>query len=614
MCSVVGYIGKNSSRSVIADGLQQLEYRGYDSAGFVCRNSQDSQLAYVKTKGTVQCLIDNLEKVAIDGPVGIGHTRWATHGVISDENAHPHFDCHQKLAIVHNGIIENFYEFKQKLEQDHHIFSSQTDSEAVIHLFEALLLLHRVVQQAVVDLVNQLQGAYAIIILMQNQPDMLLAIRKKSPLCIGIGDDEMFIASDPIAFMKKTQKVLFLPENSFACVKKDTIELYDFSGKLLQQTIQEIPACETNLTKHGYEHFMLKEIYEQKRIILDTIAYFYNKESPILKGLNLTIDALVNIKTVHFIACGTSWHAARIAQFFFEKICMIPTRVHLASEFRSQQYFPEEHSLFIGVSQSGETADTLEALRYVQQMGVRAIALTNNGASTMVRETTGFLLTQAGREISVASTKAFSAQVAALFLFAHQVALYKGIMNQQQIESAQAALFVAAEVLETTLATYKFEILTKLAPRYAQYKNFIFLGRDISYVFALEAALKLKEIAYVFVDCYPAGELKHGPLALIDASVPVFLFSTLDPLVYKKLYSNAQEVKARSGHLVVIAFEGQQELIDLADYAFVISKVHSLLAPVAMTGLMQYFAYEVARALGRSIDKPRNLAKSVTVE
>jgi glutamine---fructose-6-phosphate transaminase (isomerizing) len=612
MCSVVGYVGKHLARSSVIQGLQQLEYRGYDSAGFVCLDAQDAQLTCVKTKGTVQQLIAKLDQQAIDGFIGAGHTRWATHGVVSDENAHPHFDCNKSLAIVHNGIIENFQDFKRHLEEAGHTFRSQTDSEAVVHLFESLLLMHQTFKGAIIELVNQLHGAYAIIILLQQQPDTLLLLRKRTPLCIGIGDNEMFVASDPAAFSQHTRKVLFLPEDSFALVKKDMVELYDFQGKALSPIVQELAPMTMDTGKAEYEHFMLKEIYEQKRVIVDTITHF--KTHSVFDSLSLNNQQLAAIKNIHFIACGTSWHAASIARFFFEKICLIPTYVHLASEFRCLPFFPEEHSLFIGVSQSGETADTLEALRKIHELGLPTIALTNSAASTMVRESSGFLLMQAGREISVASTKAFTAQVASLFLFAHHLAFIKGMMNQYQIASAKDDLLVAAEVLENTLENYKRDILSKLAQHYAQYKNFIFLGRHISYPFALEAALKLKEISYLFVDCYPAGELKHGPLALMDATIPVFLFSVLDPLVYKKLVSNAQEVKARAGHLVVIAFEGQDELICLADYAFILPKVHHLLAPLAMTGLMQYFAYQVARTLGRPIDKPRNLAKSVTVE
>ena len=614
MCSVVGYVGKAYSRAYVVEGLSRLEYRGYDSAGFACLNPQDNHLTYVKSQGGINQLLKQFEKFPIDGFLGIGHTRWSTHGVASDVNAHPHFDCHKALSIVHNGIIENYHELKQQLQATGHIFHSQTDTETIAHLFEALLETHKTFKGALIDLVNHLQGAYAFICLMQEQPDCILVVRKRSPLCIGIGDDEMFIASDLLAFAGRTKKILFLPDESFALVKRDRIELYDFSGKPLPLTIQEVDYTWTNDGKQGYEHFMLKEIYEQKKVIYDTVHFFRSISSRIWEHIGLSSEFITGLQSINFIGCGTSWHAARIAQFFFEKIVMIPARTALASEFRYMPVFAEPNSLYIAVSQSGETADTLEAVRLINSINIPTIALTNVASSTMVREAHGFLLTQAKQEIAVASTKSFAAQLAALFWLSHRIALHKGLITQHKMEVAEEDLLVVAEVLENSIENYKLEIITKLAPYYAQFKHFIFLGRHISYPFALEAALKLKEISYIFVDCYPAGELKHGALALIDSDTPVIIFSALDALIYQKLLANAQEVKARSGHLIVFAFEGQQELINLADYAFIFPHVNPLLAPLAMTGLMQFFMYKIAKVLNRPIDKPRNLAKSVTVE
>ncbi len=359
---------------------------------------------------------------------------------------------------------------------------------------------------------------------------------------------------------------------------------------------------------------MLKEIYDQKNAIYSTVAFLRSIGGRIWDHLGLTKQQVKNLEHITLIGCGTSWHAARIAQFYFEQICHIPTRVHLSSEFRYMSFFPEKNSAYIFISQSGETADTLEALRLVNSMDLPTIALTNVPSSTMVREADGFLLTQAGQEIAVASTKAFSTQIAALYWLAYRLALEKGSINEHKMEVAQEDLLVAAEVLENSIENYKHEIITKLAKFYSQYKKAIFLGRHISYPFALEASLKLKEVSYIFAQCYPAGELKHGPLALVDAQTPVFIFSHEDPLIYQKLVSNAQEVKARQGHLVIFALEGQTELIALADKAFIMPRVKPLLTPLAMTGLMQFFVYQIAKELDRSIDKPRNLAKSVTVE
>ncbi|MBA3954519.1 glutamine--fructose-6-phosphate transaminase (isomerizing) [Candidatus Dependentiae bacterium] len=614
MCSVVGYVGKGQCRAYVMEGLTRLEYRGYDSAGFACLRSHDNQLMYAKSQGGISNLLKNFEQSPIDGHIGMGHTRWSTHGVASTENAHPHFDCHKTLSIVHNGIIENYHDLKEKLLATGHVFVSQTDTETIAHLFEALLHTHKTFKAAVLDLVHQLQGAYAFSCLLQAHPDTMLIVRKRSPLCIGIGDGEMFIASDALAFAGRTNKVVYLPDESFAFIKKGSIELYSFCGKELPLDIQIVDITWSNDGKQGYEHFMLKEIYEQKKVINDTLYKCRALGTSLWKQLGITSSYAKDLASINFIGCGTSWHAARIAEFFFESITQIPARAHLASEFRYLPFFPEKKSIHIAISQSGETADTLESIRFVNTFKTPTAALTNVASSTMVREAHGFMLTYAGPEVAVASTKAFSAQVAALYWLAHRIALEKGRITTQRMELAESELLIVAEILENSIETYKRVIIQKLAPYYAQFKQAIFLGRHISFPFAQEAALKLKEISYIFTDCYPAGELKHGPLALIDAHTPVFLFSSADPLIYQKLLANAQEVKARSGHLVVFAFEGQKELLSLADCAFVLPQVNPLLAPLAMTGLMQFFVYQIAQVLNRPIDKPRNLAKSVTVE
>lgn len=614
MCGIVGYIGKNYSRAFVLEGLSRLEYRGYDSAGYTCLTSNDHRFLYTRSTGRLSNLVRQLNQHPIDGHVGMGHTRWSTHGIASEENAHPQFDCEKRIAIVHNGIVENHHELRKKLQAAGHIFHSQTDTETVAHLLELLLASHQTFKAALLDLVSQIEGAYAFSILLQDFPDLMVVVRKRSPLCIGIGDNEMFVASDPMAFAGKTKKVLFLPDESFALVKKDAIELYNFSGKALSLTMQEVTVNWDDYEKKGHEHYMLKEIYDQKNAIYSTVAFLRSMSNRIWDHLGFTKQQIKNLDHLTLIACGTSWHAARIAQFYFEQICQIPTRVHLSSEFRYMSFFPEKNAAYIFISQSGETADTLEAMRLVNSLDLPTIALTNVPSSTMVREADGFLLTQAGQEIAVASTKAFSTQIAALYWLAHRMALEKSIINEHKMETAQEDLLVAAEVLENSIENYKHEIVNKLAKFYSQYKKAIFLGRHISYPFALEASLKLKEISYIFAQCYPAGELKHGPLALVDPQTPVFIFSHEDPLIYQKLVSNAQEVKARQGHLVIFALEGQTELIALADKAFILPRVKSLLTPLAMTGLMQFLVYQIAKELDRAIDKPRNLAKSVTVE
>ncbi|MFH1644314.1 MAG: glutamine--fructose-6-phosphate transaminase (isomerizing) [bacterium] len=634
MCGIVGYVGTKKCRDFIVDGLKRLEYRGYDSAGFTCVTEKDF-LEFVKEVGSVSKLDESLQKNGIDGFAGIGHTRWATHGVANQINAHPQFDCNQKIAVVHNGIIEDYQKLRKELISLGHKFVSDTDTEIVAHLLEELLKKYKK-KEALKQLVKKLKGAYAFVILMvpvhperanaSRRAGELILVRRKSPLVVGVGQDENFVASDFLAFSDKTQNVIFLPEDSITILKKDSFDIFDFNGNEIFVTAKKIDHKFSDTSKQGFEHYMLKEIYEQKRAITDTVNHFSNtlsvfakaspdkRENELIGKVGLTISQIKNLKKINLVAAGTSWHACRIAQFFIESICKIPASIYLASEFRYMPFFKSDDSLFIFVSQSGETADTLEALRLVKEFKVPTVALTNVISSTMVREADGFLHMKAGAEISVASTKAFSTQLASLFWLANKIALQKSLISDEQMKNAESDLLVAAEVLESSIENYKIEVTQKLAPFYLKYEKFIFLGRHISYPFAMEAALKLKEISYIFAQCYPAGELKHGPIALIDEKTPVVMFSVLDELLYQKLVGNAQEVKARNGHLLVFAFEGQEDLISLADNYFILPKVNQMLAPLAMTGLMQFFVYQITRQLGCPIDKPRNLAKSVTVE
>ena len=614
MCSVVGYVGKRPCRAVIIEGLRRLEYRGYDSAGFACLCPQDSRILYAKAVGRLENLEKKLAKEPIDGHVGIGHTRWSTHGAVTELNAHPHFDCNKTISVVHNGIIENCYALKRQLEEAGHIFFSNTDTEVIAHQLEVLLVSHATLKMAIIDLVDKLEGAYAFLVLMENNPDCMVLVRKRSPLCIGIGDDELFVASDPLAFAGNTSKICFLPDESFAIVKADQIELYDFKGHALPIKAQELNIDWVNQERMGHEHFMLKEIYEQKEVIHATVDFLRQISSSVWEYMGITQEQAKSLDALHLIGCGTSWHAACIGKFFFEYITKIPAYVHLASEFRYMPFFPSANSLFLAVSQSGETADTLEAMRMLQTKQMPTVALSNVASSTMVREAGGFLLTQAGYEIAVVSTKAFSAQLTVLYWLAHRLALEKGLISQEQMHMAEEDLLIVAQVLESCMENYKMDITQGLAKEFAQYNNFIFLGRHESYPFAQEAALKLKETAYCYTLCYSAGELKHGPLALIDSKTPVFVFSSKDPLVYQKLLGNVQEVKARGGRIIAFAFEYQKELQSLADRVFIIPDVKPLLGTIAMTGLMQLLVYHIAKELGRPIDKPRNLAKSVTVE
>lgn len=615
MCAVVGYIGKSLCSAFIFEGLARLEYRGYDAAGFACLDSVSQKLLYSKSSGHLAHLAERIKNNPIDGFLGIGHTRWSTHGDTSEQNAHPHFDCSKTISVVHNGIIENYAKIKQNLIDSGHLFYSETDTEVISHLFEPITAGMSINSADIAAIIQQLDGAYAFIVMLQAFPDSLIVVRKKSPLCIGIGENEMFIASDALAFSGTTTQALFLPDESFAIVTRDEVKMYDFEGQPLSSGIEHISSLFARADKGEYEHFMLKEIYEQKNAIKATIDSLRIKQSIIVNQLGITREQLNNCEHISFIACGTSWHAACMARFFFETVLHIPVSVYVASEFRHHSFFPNNNALYIFISQSGETADTLEALRLVKAYNVVTIALTNVATSSIVREAGGFVLTCAGPEIAVASTKAFSTQLAALYWLAHYFALKVDRIGHGDMVQVESDLMHLADVLECAIEQYKNSIDDTCAKSYAHYDKALFLGRHIGYPLAMEAALKLKEIAYVFAESYPAGELKHGPLALVDHCMPVYIFSHHDPIIYHKLLSNAHEVKARGGKVIAFAYAQQDELCALAETAFIISDtIPSLLGPLAMIGLVQYFVYAIARERGCSIDKPRNLAKSVTVE
>lgn len=638
MCGIVGYVGSGTCKQFIINGLSRLEYRGYDSAGIVCIDPKHNRFVFQKEAGGVSLVKKLNETARFDGPIGMGHTRWATHGVVDQQNAHPHFNCDNTVAVVHNGVIENYEALRNELLKKDHNFSSATDTEVIAHLVSDLYDEAGSIIEMCKALTKQLRGAFAIVLMLEKQPQNLVVLRHRSPLVIAKQESGICVASDLAAFSDKASEACFMPDNSFAVLSKNTIEMFDFSGESITPIFEAIDQKYADIDKDGFEHYMLKEIYEQKRAITRTIYFCrligskggqytdsiadsfkhsnVNDEysEQIWHQLGITRDQIRHLKHVTLIAAGTSWHAARIAQFFFEIVVKIPCQVSLASEFRYMPFFSKEDSAYIFISQSGETADTLEALRLINSFELPTIAITNVASSTMVREAGGFLPMQAGPEISVASTKAFSTQMATLYWLAHRIALERGTITWNDMHEAEEDLFIAAEILETVIENNKLKVINELAPKYAKFDRFIFLGRHINYPFALEAALKLKEISYIFSQCYPAGELKHGPIALIDEKTPVVLFSVIDEVLYWKILSNAQEVKARHGHLIIFAFEGQQELIDLADTVFIIPHVKPLLSPMAMTGLMQFFVYQITRALGRPIDRPRNLAKSVTVE
>lgn len=614
MCSVVGCIADSNIREIVLEGLVRLEYRGYDSAGYAAVSKENTTLSLVRAEGVLDNLRPFLAQLPFHEIAAIGHTRWATHGKVSVHNAHPHTNCDETLAVVHNGIIENYRQLKSDLENKGHFFRSETDSEIIVHQFEEFLLQGMTFQDALHQLAQTLEGSYAFIIISAQEPNKLFFMRRNSPLCVGFADNRSFIASDVLAFSERVKEVFYIPDKSYGILTQHDVQLFDFKKQSLIAPAELVHTKWAVSEKGEYEHYMLKEIYEQKDAIVRTISHYQWYENRLHELLGVDEASLQAVEKIILIGCGTSWHAARIAEFFFESIAKIPSVAVLASEFRYKTFFPSRKTLYLFVSQSGETADTLEVLRMVNQYDLMTVALSNVATSTMVRECKGRLLTHAGPEIAVASTKAFSTQVSALYWLALTLSLQRGHIEKQLYDIQQQELLQVAHILQESIYRYKEEIMYNDAQVYKNVRHAIFIGRHVSYTFALEAALKLKEISYIFSQAYPAGELKHGPLALIDAETPVFVFSHPDPVLYQKTLSNVQEVKARNGVVIAFACQGQTELIDLADRVFVVPMVPPLLFPLAVTGLMQYFCYSLARACDRPIDKPRNLAKSVTVE
>lgn len=608
-CSIFGYIGNNICNKIIIEGLSKLEYRGYDSAGIAFLDQSAKSIDIVKSTGRLDNLNEKLSYVHKNYYCGIGHTRWATHGEANYLNAHPHCDVHNKIALVHNGIIENHFELKDFLKSQKIKFASNTDTEVIPHLF-SLENESCDLKQKVINVVSKLDGSFAFLTLM-HEHNVLIAARQGSPLCIGLGNGENFVASDCIAFSSFTNKVIYLPEKSFALVTRDVVKIFDFAGNLLDYEIKEINIDKSTFDLTGYEHFMLKEIHEQPIAIKSCIDGLLNQ--PELLSQILSNTNFKKLKSINLIGCGSSCHAAKIAQFYFEQIAKIPTKVHLASEFRYMEFFPEEDSLYIALSQSGETADTLEAVRMIKSFNLNTLAITNVFSSSLARECSNCLLTRAGPEISVAATKSFSTQISLLYYLAYYIALQKGLFNETYFKKAVDDLYQTANLLKKSLETNLIN-MKENANIYYNYHKFIILGRHITYPFAMEAALKLKEISYIFTDSYAAGELKHGSIALVDENTPVIIFSSPDPQIYQKILSNAQEVKARKGKIIAFVFEGQNELMQLSDTIFKFDQCDPLLAPILMTGVMQKFFYNIALNRGCEIDKPRNLAKSVTVE
>jgi len=616
MCGIVGYVGKRKAVPILLDGLRRLEYRGYDSAG-VAVVTAEGKLEVRRAKGKLHQLEESLLRDPIDGIFGIGHTRWATHGRPSEENAHPHRDCHGDIVVVQNGIIENYVALREELERKGHRFQSETDTEVIAHLVEEHYEGDLV--EAVRRAVRLLEGIFVFAILCRKEPQRIVVVRSGPPAVIGLGEDEYFVASDVPAILGHTQDMIFLADGDMAVLTPEGVTLTDLDGRPINRRVRRILWDPIMAEKGGYKHFMLKEIFEQPRAVRDTLV---GRVSPgsgrvFLGEMDIGAEELGAFEGVKIVACGTSWHAGLAGKFMIEQLARLPAEVDYGSEFRYRDPILDERTLAVLISQSGETADTLAAQREAKRRGAKTLAICNVTGSMLTREADGTLMTHAGPEIGVASTKAFTCQLTALFLLAMRLGQVRGCLDEEASRRLVTELLAIPGKLETVLshdAEYR-----ELARHLFRAEDFLFLGRGIHYPIALEGALKLKEISYIHAEGYPAGEMKHGPNALIDENLPVVVVATRDGseasrLRYEKTLANIQEVKARGGTVVAVACEGDEALAGQVDHIIYVPAAVELLLPILEVVPLQLFAYHVAVRLGCDVDQPRNLAKSVTVE
>jgi glucosamine--fructose-6-phosphate aminotransferase (isomerizing) len=615
MCGIVGYIGKKEAYPIILEGLKRLEYRGYDSAGIALYDGQDIKLS--KTKGKVSDLESKFSKEpSTKGSVGIGHTRWATHGVPNDVNSHPHYSNSGDLVIIHNGIIENYASIKKELIKRGYTFSSDTDTEVLINLIEDVKKNEKVkLGKAVQIALNQVVGAYAIAVFDKNKPDEIVVAKLGSPLAIGVGEDEFFIASDATPFLEYTKKAIYLEDEEMAIVRlKKGIKIRKIKDdSLVAPYIQELQLNLEQIVKGGYDHFMLKEIHEQPEAIKDTYRgrLLVNEGIIRMAGIDDNLERILNANRIIIIACGTSWHAGLVAEYIFEDLARIPVEVEYASEFRYRNPVITEKDVVIAISQSGETADTLAAIKLAKSKGAFVFGVCNVVGSTIARETHAGAYTHAGPEIGVASTKAFTTQITVLTLIALKLAKEKGTISKSDFQLHLRELELIPSKVEKALL--QDEHIKSVASIYKDAKNCLYLGRGFNFPVALEGALKLKEISYIHAEGYPAAEMKHGPIALIDEQMPVFVIATKRGH-YEKVVSNIQEIKSRKGKIIGIVTEGDVDVKELADHVIEVPETLELLTPLLTTIPLQLLSYHIAVMLDKNVDQPRNLAKSVTVE
>jgi len=609
MCGIIGYIGNSKAAPILIEALKRLEYRGYDSAGISTIN--ENNILIEKDIGKIHEIESKINLKGLNGDIGISHCRWATHGLVSKENAHPHTDCKNMISIVHNGIIENFLELKQKLIKKGHKFKSSTDTEVIAHLIEDNY--NGDIEEATRTALKQIEGSYALGVICSKEPNKLIAARNESPLILGIGKEENFIASDVPAILKYTNKIIYLENKEIATLEKDNYSIKNIDGKIVEKNVNEIDWSSELAEKSGYEHFMLKEIHEQPRAITETLnGRIENGNINLRKELDFSDAEIKGIKRIIIVACGTSWHAGLVGEFMLEELAKIPVEVEYGSEFRYRNPIINENTLVIAISQSGETADTLAAIREAKKRNAKVLSIVNVKGSSIDRESDSVLYTYAGPEIGVASTKAFTAQLVVLYLFTLFMANLKKSLSEKTIKDLIEKLRKLPLQMESLLS--EENDIKKIADVYKDKTNSLFLGRGVNFPLALEGALKLKEVSYVHAEGYPAAEMKHGPIALIDKNMPVLFIATKDDYTYKKVLGNIHEVKARNGIVIAIATEGDEEVKELADYVIYIPKTLYILSSILTAIPLQLLAYYVAVDRGLDPDKPRNLSKSVVVE
>lgn len=609
MCGIVGYVGKRNSQDILIDGLKKLEYRGYDSAGVAVYTTDGLQVK--KSKGRLAVLESKLGEKPLSGTIGIGHTRWATHGKPSDENSHPHTDNSFKFSVVHNGIIENYISLKEELIAQGHEFVSETDTEVISHLIASLY--EGDIVKAVQKAVSRMKGAFALGVLTEHEPDKLVAVRLSSPLIIGVGEGENFIGSDIPAILEYTRNVYILNDGEMAVLTRDGVELMTLEGNFISRELFHVDWDIVTAEKAGFDHFMLKEIHEQPKAYRDTMGARLDESGKkvALSEVGMTPEQIRAIRQVHIVACGTAYHAGLVGKSVIEKLARIPVETDVASEYRYRAPIITPETLVIVVSQSGETADTLAALREAKRCGARVLAITNVVGSSVAREADDVIVTWAGPEIAVASTKAYTSQLIAFYLLGLYLAQTLGTVDEAYIAEVVAGLQELPEKVESILA--QADTIKAIAEQVSTHDNLFFIGRGLDYAVALEGSLKLKEISYIHSEAYAAGELKHGTLALVEEGIPVIALATQDDL-FEKTVSNIKEVKARGAHVFGIHAEGDAELAKVVDHTFAIPATLPLLTPALSVVPLQLLAYYASLARGNDVDKPRNLAKSVTVE